>query len=147
MRFSPHLTFDGQCRAAFEFYERVLGGKIVTMLCYGASPLAERVPPQWQDKIVHANLTVEDAELVGADAFPKQYEKPQGFYVLLEVANPLRAEQIFHALAHNGTVRLPIQKTFWSPAFGMLVDQFGIPWEISCHPPVDAGNAESGDKI
>ena len=147
MRFSPHLTFDGQCRAAFEFYERVLGGKIVTTLSYGGSPMAEQVPPQWQDKIVHANLTVEDVVLVGADAFPSQYQKPQGFYVLLEVAKPLRAEQIFHTQAHYGAVRLPIQNTFWSPAFGMLVDQFGIPWEISCDPPVDAANAESGDKI
>ena len=42
MRFSPHLTFDGQCRAAFEFYERVLGGKIVTMLSYGGSPMADK---------------------------------------------------------------------------------------------------------
>ena len=132
MRFIPHLTFGGQCEAAFKFYERSLGGNIVTMLTYGNSPMAEQVPLEWRDKIVHANLTVGDTVLVGADVLPEQYERPQGFYVLLEIADPLRAEHMFHALAESGAVRMPIQKTFWSPAFGVLVDQFGIPWEISC---------------
>jgi PhnB protein len=29
---------------------------------------------------------------------------------------------------------MPIDKTFWSPRFGMLVDRFGIPWMINCEP-------------
>ena len=32
MRLSPHLTFCGQCKTAFEFYERVLGGKDLVMV-------------------------------------------------------------------------------------------------------------------
>jgi PhnB protein len=67
---------------------------------------------------------------MGADV--EDYQQPQGFYVLLSIDDPVDAGRIFRALAENGAVRMPIQKTFWSPAFGMLVDQFGIPWEISC---------------
>ncbi len=132
MQLSPHLTFRGQCQTAFEFYERSLGGKIVTMLIYGNSPMAEQVSPEWRGKIVHASLTVGDTDLMGADVLPNDYEQPQGFYVVLSVDDRADAERKFHALAENGAVRLPIQKTFWSPAFGVLVDQFGIPWEISC---------------
>ena len=132
MRLIPHLTFAGQCESAFKFYERVLGGNIVTMLTYGNSPLAEQVPLEWREKIVHASLMVGEAELIGADALPGQQERPQGFFVLLEMAGPARAEQVFGALAENGVVQMPLHKTFWSPAFGVLVDQFGIPWEISC---------------
>ena len=132
MRFVPHLTFDGQCEAAFKFYEHSLGGKIVTMLTYRDSPMSAQVPLEWRDKIVHANLTVDETELVGADAFPGQHQRPQGFYVLLEIDDPASAEHMFQALAENGAVLMPLQKTFWSPAFGVLIDQFGIPWEISC---------------
>jgi PhnB protein len=132
MQLSPHLTFSGQCEAAFKFYERCLGGKIVTMLAYGNSPMAEQVSPEWRGKIVHASLTVGDNWLMGADALPEHYQQPQGFYVLLHIHDPVDAERIFHALAENGAVRTPVQKTFWSPCFGVLVDQFGIPWEISC---------------
>ncbi len=134
MQVYPHLTFSGQCEAAFKFYERSFGGKIVTMLTYGNSPVAEQVPPEWRGKIVHASLTIGDKVLMGADVLPEHYEQPQGFYVLLGIDKPADAERIFHTLAENGAVRMPIQKTFWSPCFGVLVDQFGIPWEISCEP-------------
>ena len=101
------------------------------MLTYGKSPMAEQVPLEWRDKIVHATLTVGDAVLVGADVLPEQYERPQGFYVVLEIPEPGHAGNVFHALAERGSVRMPIQKTFWSAAYGVLVDQFGIPWEIN----------------
>jgi PhnB protein len=131
MQLSPHLTFDGQCEAAFRLYERCLGGTIVTMLAYGNSPMADEVSPGWRGKIVHASLTVGNNVLTGADALPGHYQQPQGFYVLLSIDDPVEAERIFHALAENGAVRMPIQKTFWSTGFGVLVDQFGTPWEIS----------------
>jgi hypothetical protein len=41
------------------------------------------------------------------------------------------AERLFHALAENGTVRMPLQETFWSPRFGCVIDQFGISWTIN----------------
>jgi PhnB protein len=102
------------------------------MLSYGDSPMAEQVPPEWRGKIVHATLIVGDRVLLGADILPGQYQQPQGFYVLLGPDDPAEAERIFHALSENGSVRIPLQKAFWSPAFGAVVDQFGIPWEISC---------------
>ncbi|HET7840038.1 MAG TPA: VOC family protein, partial [Terriglobia bacterium] len=122
MEVSPHLTFKGQCEAAFEFYARILGGTIVTMLAYRNSPIAEQVPPEWRSKIVHASLMVGHIRLAGADALPADYEPPRGFYVLLSVDDPADARRKFQALAENGTVRMPIQTTFWSPAFGVLVD-------------------------
>jgi PhnB protein len=132
MKLNPHLSFGGQCEAAFQFYERCLGGKILTMLTYGNSPMAEQVPPEWRGKILHATLTVGDNVLVGADVLPEQYEPPKGFQVLLGMDDPVEAERIFQALAENGTVQMPLQKTFWAVRFGVLVDQFGVPWEINC---------------
>lgn len=132
MQASIHLVFDGQCEAAFQFYERVLGGRIVNLLAYGNSPMAEQVPPEWRGKIVHGTFAVGGTVLAGADILPEQYVKPQGFYVLLSVDEPMDAERIFSALAENGEVHMAIQQTFWSSRFGVLTDQFGVPWEISC---------------
>ena len=130
MEFSFHLVFGGQCEAAFRFYERVLGGQL-TMLTYGDSPAAQTVPPEWRGKIVHATLSLGGRSLAGADVLPEQYERPRGFYVLLNPPTPAEAERIFTALAENGSVKMPLQKTFWTPSFGVLVDQFGTPWELS----------------
>ena len=132
MELSLHLTFQGNCREAFLFYEHVLGGRIVSMLTYGNSPMAEQVPPMLHDKIVHATLSVAGGMVAGADVLPEQYTPPQGFYVLLSVDEPADAERAFAALSEKGVVRMPLQPTFWSPRFGIVVDRFGTPWEVSC---------------
>lgn len=132
MKTSIHLTFNGQCEAAFQFYERCLGGKIVLMLTYGDSPMAPDTPPEWHGKIVHATLVAGETSLAGSDFLPIDYEPPKGFFVLLDLDDSREAERIFHALSQNGHIRMPLQKTFWASRFGVLVDQFGIPWEINC---------------
>ena len=132
MKLNPCLTFNGQCEAAFKFYQQCLGGKIQTMMTWGDSPMADHVPSEWRDRIIHATLLVGETELMGGDAPPDRYEEPRGFSVTIQVNDPGKAETIFHALAENGTATMPIQQTFWSPRFGMLIDQFGIPWMINC---------------
>jgi PhnB protein len=132
MQLNPYLTFKGDCEAAFKFYEKVLGGKIEAMLPHEGTPAEEHVPPEWRKKIMHARLVVGDKVLMGSDAPPSCSEDMKGFSVTLGITDPAEAERIFHALAKDGTVRMPIQETFWAARFGMLVDQFGTPWMINC---------------
>jgi PhnB protein len=132
MQLNPYLTFDGQCEAAFKFYEKVLGGKIEAMMTYGSSPMAEQTPADWRNKIMHARLTVGNKMLMASDAPPDRREAMKGFSVTISLDDPGQAERIFHALSEKGTVQMPIQQTFWAARFGMLVDQFGTPWMINC---------------
>ena len=132
MQLNPYLTFNGKCEAAFKFYEQCLRGKIEMMMTHGDSPMAQQVPSEWRNKIIHARLTVGDNVLMGSDAPPERYEEMKGFSVSLSVDDPAEAERIFNALVANGTVRMPLQKTFWAVRFGMLVDQFGVPWMVNC---------------
>jgi PhnB protein len=132
MQLNPYLSFNGQCEAAFKFYEQCLGGKIGVILNYGSSPMAEQTPSGWHDKIMHVRLAVGDQILMGSDSPPEHYEETKGMSVSLNTNDPAEAERIFQALAENGTVRMPLQETFWAARFGMLVDQFGIPWMVNC---------------
>ena len=132
MQLNPYLMFSGNCETAFKFYERCLDGKIVAMMTYDGSPMADQAPPEWRNKIMHARLTVGDKVLMGSDAQPRCHEEPKGFSVTLGIDDPAEAERVFHALSEDGTVRMPIQETFWALRFGMLVDQFGIPWMVNC---------------
>jgi PhnB protein len=131
MHISPHLTFDGQCRDAFQLYHRILGGTIATMLTYGESPMASQIDSRWHERIVHATLRLGDVELTGTDLLPHDYRRPEGFFVTLTLESATQAEDIFNALAEDGEVRLPFRPTFWSPGFGVLVDRFGVPWELN----------------
>jgi PhnB protein len=134
MQWNPYLNFNGNCQEAFKYYERVLGGKIIAMLSHGDMPAEAQAqtPPGWKNKIMHARLVVGNNVLMGSDAPPDRFEKPQGMSVAIQVEDPKDAERIFAALADNGTVRMPIQQTFWAIRFGMLTDKFGIPWMVNC---------------
>ena len=132
LRITPHLIFDGQCREAFIAYQRIFGGKLATFMTFGESPLAANVDAKWHARILHATLEIDGAELNGADVLPHDYLRPQGFSVILNLTGVERARDTFAALAEGGKVTMPLQSTFWSPGFGVLVDRFAIPWEINC---------------
>jgi PhnB protein len=132
MQLNPYLFFNGQCEAAFKFYERCLGGKIDAMMKHAGSPAEEHAPPEWRDKILHARLMVNGEAVMGSDAPPGHYKEPQGFSVAIQVKDPAEAERVFKALSAKGTIQMPMGETFFAVRFGMLVDQFGIPWMINC---------------
>ncbi|NKB33916.1 MAG: VOC family protein [Pseudomonadales bacterium] len=131
MKLVPHLTFDGNCKEAFEFYRDLLHGTLA-ITTFGESPAAGHVSSDLKDKVVHATLTFNDSELAGADVPANEYKKAEGMYLLLEPEDAKEAERIFEALSEQGIVVIPLQEMFWSVAYGSLVDKFGTPWEISC---------------
>jgi PhnB protein len=132
MQLNPYLTFNGQCEAAFKFYEKCLGGKIEAMMTHAGTPAEQHVPSEWRNKILHARLSVGDQVLMASDAPPDRYEKPQGFSVSLNIDKPSEADRIFRALSENGSVQMPLQQTFWAARFGMCVVRFGTPWMVNC---------------
>lgn len=135
MQLNPYINFDGQCEAAFKFYERCLGGKIENMMTWGESPMAEHTPQEWHGKIIHTRLNTGSSVLMGSDAPPGRYEAMKGCHVTLVIDNPAEAERVFGALAEGGTEGMPLQETFWASRFGMLVDRYGIAWMINCERP------------
>jgi PhnB protein len=129
---NAYLSFGGECEAAFKFYEECLDGKVGEIFRYAGTPMAEQVPADWQNKVMHGSLTIGDHVLMGSDVLPDRYEKPQGFSLSLQIESTTQAERIFQLLATDGTVVMPLEKTFWAARFGMLVDRFGVPWMINC---------------
>ena len=136
MQLNAYLTFDGQCEAAFKFYERCLGGKIDAMMPFGDTPAGEHVPPGYRDRIMHARLVVGDQVLMGSDSLPAHpYEGVKGCSVSINVTGADEAERLFAELSEGGTVQMPLQETFWAVRFGMFVDRFGVPWMVNCGRP------------
>jgi PhnB protein len=126
------LSFKGDCEAAFRFYERCLNARIVNIFTWGSSPMAGQAPPDWSDKVLHATLDLAGLTVVASDVpFPDRKEPPKGFSLLLNVDDPDDAERVFNLLAENGTIEMPLQQTFWAKRFGILSDQFGVPWTIN----------------
>lgn len=132
MQVNAYLSFKGQCEAAFKFYEQCLGAQLGPIFRYAGTPLADTVPAEWQTKVMHASVTVGEQVLMGADIVPDRYEEPKGFSLSLHMKSAREADLVFHELAKEGRVVLPLEKTFWAERFGMVIDRFGIPWMINC---------------
>ncbi|MBX7245417.1 MAG: VOC family protein [Candidatus Sumerlaeaceae bacterium] len=90
------------------------------------------MPAELSKQIMHATLKFGDNILMGADCPPDYYLKPAGITVSIGLKDATEGERIFNALAEGGTVKMPFQKTFWSPGFGMCIDRFDIPWMVNC---------------
>ena len=132
MQSSPHLHFPGNCREALNFYAHTFGGRIAFAMTFGESPAARETPAAMRDQIIHGRLQFGNQALMGCDVPPERYQKPQGFNVLLTVAESAEAERVFAALAGSGSTTMPLAQTFWAQRFGMCTDRFGIPWMVNC---------------
>jgi PhnB protein len=132
MQLNPYLLFNGQCEEAFQFYERTLGAKIECVMLYEGTPAEAHVAPEWRKKVIHGRIVLNGQTVMACDCPPDRYAQPQGFSVHLGYREPGEAERVFRALAADRQVGMPIQETFWSVRFGMVVDRFGIPWMINC---------------
>ena len=132
MRVTTYLSFDGRCEEAFTFYAQCLDGKLGEIFRYGGSPLADQAPPDWPNKVMHGSVTVGGHVLMGADIAPERHEKARGFSLSIQLESPSEAYRIFHELANGGKIVMPLEKTFWAERFGVVVDRFGIQWNINC---------------
>ncbi|HUQ51291.1 MAG TPA: VOC family protein [Gammaproteobacteria bacterium] len=132
---SVSVHFNGDCREALEFYERLLGAKLELVLTWGQTPMAADAPPSWHDKILFARLTSKNMSLVGADTLPGTYRAPTGFNLSLATTDLAETERYFAELARGGVVHQPLGETFWALRYGFVTDRFGVPWEITCAKP------------
>lgn len=131
-KLSMHLGFNGKCEEAMNFYAKTLGGRVEFKMTWGESPMCDQMPAEAKGLIMHMSVRVGDDVLMGADAPPARYEKPQG--LVSSWSNPDLAEskKAFDTLAEGGQVTMPFGETFWAKGFGMCTDKYGIPWMVNC---------------
>jgi PhnB protein len=129
----PYLQFDGRCEEALEFYKKTLGAHVTSIHRFkDAPPNAAMNAPG--DKIMHVSFKIGNSEIFASDGDCKGHSKFQGISLSLTVPTEKEAHRIFAALSDGGHTQMPMAKTFFSPAFGMLADRFGVSWMILATP-------------
>ena len=130
-KLQPYVHFNGDCAEAMRAYEKILGGKLNLMLA-GDSPAAKEFGPGSEDRVLHSSLDLGDGALLLASDWmaPSPYPGKHGIELSLTYPTKAEAERVFKALAEGGRITMPLDKTFWSEAFGMLVDRFGTSWMV-----------------
>jgi PhnB protein len=131
-----YLGFDGNCAEAMRFYEKALGGKLEVLMSGADSPMAEQIPKEFAQRILHARLALPGGGLLYAGDAPGHipYEGIKGVSITVDYASVAEAEQVFAALADGGQVSMPMQGAFWAKRWGMCTDRFGTPWIVNGEP-------------
>jgi len=133
----PYIAFPGNCAEAVEFYKNKLGAEVLFTQTYGESPMADKVTADNQGKIMHTSIKIGDSVIMACDNVFKENPTTVGDNISLALGSndPAKAETLFTQLSEGGTVKMPMQETFWAERFGMLTDKFGINWMFNCDKP------------
>ncbi|HEY3927709.1 MAG TPA: VOC family protein [Candidatus Koribacter sp.] len=136
-----YLMFDGNCRAAFEFYKQCLGGEL-RMFKYSEAPkeMSEKLPPGSGDRIMHVALVNGAALLMGSDQpAGTPFTAGNNFHISVSCDNNEQVDKFTKAISEGGSVIMPPSETFWSNRFSMCTDKFGIEWMFNHEKPMQAG--------
>lgn len=131
-----YLAFNGNCAEAMRYYEHALGGKLEVLMSGADSPMAEQIPKEFGDRILHARLVLPGGGILYAGDAPAHvpYEGIKGVAIAVDYPSITEAQLVFDALSSGGQVSMPMQPAFWAKRWGMLVDKFGTPWIVNGEP-------------
>lgn len=124
------LNFNGRCEEALEFYRRVLGAEIDSLVRVKDSDDPGRRIPEAGDKIWYASFRIGETMILASDCRNAGSPDFRGFSLSLGFSTEAEAGACFAALSDHGEVEMPLQATSWSPYFGVVTDRFGLCWMI-----------------
>ena len=127
MKLDVYLNYAGTCEEAFRFYEQHLGGRIVMSMKHSDAPQSG-VPPEWRDKVLHAQLELGGSRIRGADI--PNAEPMRSAYVTLGLESAEEAERVYALLSDGGQIFMKMEQTFFASRFAMLRDRFGTSWML-----------------
>jgi PhnB protein len=130
---SPYIAYKGNCRQAIEFYKTALGADVLFTQTVGESPMSDMGQSA---NIMHCTIKVGDSTIMMCDD-PRPEAAPGDGNISLAIGldDPERASQLFRNLTDGGSVIMPLEKTYWAEAFGMVTDKFGVKWMVNCTAP------------
>jgi PhnB protein len=132
-----YLTFNGNCKEAFDFYRSVFGGEFQYVGKYGQMPqqkVIQSVPDNEKDKIMHITLPIsKETMLMGNDNLQAFGPSIAGnnFTISIKTDTKDEADKLFGKLSKGGEITMPMKETFWGSYYGMITDRFGIKWKMN----------------
>ena len=133
MRVIPYLFFPGTCREAITWYAEVLGIETPQFMTLRDMPEEDRAAMAGmpEDAVMNVALVKGDLNIMASDSGPEDAQAMAGVSIHLGLDSVAEAHRVFDAFADGGEVGMPMQATFWTPAFGTVRDRYGVRWMVS----------------
>ena len=133
LRLSPYLMMNGNAKEAIRFYEKALGGEVLYNQTFGQMPEKPEfpLPEEAKELVAHAMIKVGETEIMFSDMFPGQTSQMgDQVTICISTKDIEKSKQMFESLQQDGQVKMPLQEAFFSPAYGIVTDKFGVTFQI-----------------
>jgi PhnB protein len=131
---NPHINFNGNAEAAFNFYKSVFGGEFAKVVRFKDLSSSEfPVAEHEANKIMHIALPIGRNFLMGNDVpeiMGKTNENENRSKISISVKSREEADKLFNGLSAGGTIEFPLGESPWGSYFGMFRDKYGIEWMV-----------------
>ncbi|AYC30541.1 VOC family protein [Paenisporosarcina cavernae] len=126
-----YLNFNGNTEEVIHFYEEVFGTEAAQIQYFKDMP-GQQVDDETANRVLHGRLEVYGTPLYFSDSMPHSPVSHGDGMTLAVVGDDAELMKTqFDALAKSGKIIMPLQETFWSKAYGMVEDRFGVQWQFS----------------
>jgi len=129
-RIHVYIRFAGNCREAMTFYKECLGGELF-LLTVGDSPLADQMPAEARESILHSTLANGALVLKASDMAWGHMSKGPSLSLMLECGSEEEINRFFSALSAGGEVSDSLSVKFWGSTFGGETDKYGNNWMLT----------------
>ncbi len=136
MQIRPYLTFKGECQEAIELYQKAFDIEAPEIMRFGDMPPNSdmEIPEYMNEWVLQATLPFGENFIRLSDT-PQELNDAATERISIVVEGDLdMVENAFKVLSEKGKIKMPLESTFFSPAYGALVDKFGVKWDFAATP-------------
>ena len=128
---NAYLNFNGNCRAAMEFYQNALDAELSLQPIEG-SQMENQCPSAMKHHILHATLQKDALLLMGSDMVgPDGFNQGNNMALCLNCSSEKEITHFYKTLSEGGQLIHPLRTEFWGAIFGVFTDRFGIRWILN----------------
>ena len=134
MQARPYITFKGECREAMELYTRAFNTQVYDVSLFEDVPQTadgslEILAPQSQ-WILQATIKFGDSYIRLNDCLCELNDAPSERVAIAVECSEDEVKHAFAVLSEQGKVGIPLKQTFYSRCAGVVIDKFGVMWNL-----------------
>ena len=134
MQIRPYLFFNGECADALALYKRAFSTETISLMRFSDVPPAPSMPPlpeAMKDRVLQATLKMGDNFIRFSDSMGKEVDSSGERVGIVVECTENEVKHAFEVLSEEGSVGMPLQKTFFSPCYGTVTDKYGVMWNLA----------------
>ena len=129
-----YMDFPGNASEVIKYYSKVFKTPKPEIMYFKDMPPSEDFPvsPEFGNMIMHATIMINDDSLMFSDVPPGSDRRVvfgNNITILYSSKDIDELSNYFNEMAKDGEIITPFGETFFTKAYGMVKDKFGITWQ------------------